>query len=537
MTRYDAFFRENWALLQQVSLYRPEPNPTFENPAFEAAPFRALIVRLSPFRDVDRSTPHLFLFQAVRRAVPESYVDMAFFPPAHDRDRMLAAVPLLVGIQSWRDASDFDVVLVSNAYTLELINLPYLLIHTGLAALASEREASAPPVILGGSNALATQALITSEGDGAPDAIFFGEGEEQVATLVAGLAANAGEPKSVRLARAAEQVGGLWLANVPVDQTVRKAVCAHPQAEDLLTDYPTLDGDEAATARLQVSFGCPAFCSFCFEGYDRKPYRELDHEALVETARKLKRQHGVEALDLYSFNFNTHRDVLALMMDLNRTYDWVGLKSQRVDMLAAMPALLEAEVLADNRSFTLGIEGISRRMRAFLHKSLSDAEIENVLVRLFGQKIREIKLFYILTGHETEADLAEFHDFVVHLRALRRQGGAKREGDLQRRDAGPDAVYAAAVRPAHARCVGVAADRGAGEVNRGDSRLRVPDGGAVGGLCELPGAGDQGIVACRAGAGVGARGARLRRRTDAGLLGGAPGVDGGARLLGRCAPR
>mgnify|MGYP006284208211 FL=1 len=411
-------------MLQQASLYHPEPNPTFENPDFRDASFRALIVRLSPFRDVDRSTPHLFLFQAVRRAVQDAYVDMAFFPPEHDRDRLLEAeIPLLVGIQSWRDLTDFDVVLVSNAYTLELINLPYLLIHSGLPVLASERSVSVPPIILGGSNALATQAVITPKGDGVADAIFFGEGERQVATLVGVLAAHAEDPKRNRLLQAAEQVDGLWIADGPPYQSVRKAVCANPEAKDLLTDYPVLDSDQATTARLQISFGCPAFCSFCFEGYDRKPYRELDRDLLLETARQLKRQQGAEALDLYSFNFNTHRDVMALIMDLNRIYDRVGLKSQRVDMLAAMPALLEAEVLADNRSFTLGIEGISGRMRAFLHKSLSDGAIESVLVRLFDQKIREIKLFYILTGHETDEDLAAFRDFVLHLKALRQRSG------------------------------------------------------------------------------------------------------------------
>jgi radical SAM superfamily enzyme YgiQ (UPF0313 family) len=425
MTRYDAFLGENWAVLQQASLYHPEPNPTFANPDFEGASFRVLIVRLSPFRDVDRSTPHLFLFQAVRRALPDAYVDMAFFPPEHDRERLReAGVPLLVGVQSWRDVLDFDAVLVSNAYTLELINLPYLLIHSGLPALASERDAAVPPIVLGGSNALATQSVITPEGDCVADAIFFGEGEGQVGTLVRALVTRGAEPKRARLASAAQSVDGLWIANGPPDQRVRKAVCAHPQVEDLLTDFPVLDSDQATTARLQVSYGCPAFCSFCFEGYERKPYRELDVETLLDAARTLKRQQGAEALDLYSFNFNTHRDVLTLILDLNRIYDRVGLKSQRVDMLAAMPALLEAEVIADNRSFTLGIEGISRPMRAFLHKSLIEAEIENVLARLFDQKIREIKLFFILTGRETTADLAEFRDFVVNLKALRQQSGS-----------------------------------------------------------------------------------------------------------------
>ena len=406
--------------MQQADVYQPHPNPTFANPNFETATFRVLIVRLSPFRDVDRSTPHAFLFQTVRDALPAAYVDMAFFPPQHDHQRLLAAdVPLLIGTQSWHSAEDFDVVLISNAYALELINLPYLLINSAIPVLASARDVAFPPLLLGGSNALATQAIMTADGDCVADALFFGEGERVVTTILRILYAHRAEAKRVRLLHAAAQCTGLWIANGPPDQEVHKAICPAPERADLLTRYPSLNSAEAATARLQIAFGCPAFCSFCFEGYDRKPYREIALADALHTAQQLKQHAGPIALDLYSFNFNTHQDVVALILELHRRFERVSFKSQRVDVLAMVPGLLEAEVSADKRSFTLGVEGLSRRMRAFLHKSLTNAALDNVLVRLLRQKIREIKLFYILTGHETDADLAEFRDFVRDLKVWR----------------------------------------------------------------------------------------------------------------------
>ena len=111
MADYASFFRRDWPLLQQADLFLPHPNPTFRNPPFGEADFRVLIVRLSPFRDVDRSTPHLVLSQAVRRALPEAYVDVVFFPPKHDRERLRrAGIPLLVGVQSFRSVEEFDLV-------------------------------------------------------------------------------------------------------------------------------------------------------------------------------------------------------------------------------------------------------------------------------------------------------------------------------------------------------------------------------------------------------------------------------------------
>ena len=420
MTDHSAFFARTWSLLQQSSLFRPGADPTFGNPSFGDAGLRVLIVRLSPYRDVDRSTPHLFLHQAVRRAEPSAYIDMAFLPPRADRDLLRrAGVPFLVGMQSWHDARSFDLVLVSNAYSLELINLPYLLLNSGIPMLSGQRDETWPLILLGGSNSLAAQAIMAPDGDSIVDALFFGEGEREVERLVSALAASRPLPKPERLTQAARVVHGLWRANASEPQSVVKAICTAPSADDLLTDYPLLDSAEAGTARLQISYGCPAFCSFCFEGYDRKPYREIALDAALEAARRLKRASGAEALDLFSFNFNTHTDILALLPALNRLYDRVAFQSQRIDILASVPDLLEAQVAADKRSYTLGIEGISRRMRAFLHKSLTEAEITSVLRRLLRQKIREIKLFYILTGHENELDMAEFREFLHDLKEMR----------------------------------------------------------------------------------------------------------------------
>ncbi len=428
MTAIKEFLTQNWARLQQAALFTPRTNATFGNPEFKHASYRVLIVRLSPFRDVERSTPHLFLFQAVRRVLPDAYIDMTFFPPKHDRERFLAhRIPLLVGNQSWRGLDDFDVILVSNAYTLELINLPYLLIHSGIPVMAGDRDENSPPIILGGSNALATQSVIRSDGDSVVDAIFFGEGEREVESLIRHLYHDKSLPKRERLQRTAQAITGLWTAHQPLNTPVKKAYCTNPQAVDLLTNYPLLNGEEAAIARMQITFGCPAFCSFCFEGFDRKPYREITLEDVWATAVTLKQEMGPATLDLVSFNFNTYASILPLVLRLSRLYNRVSYKSQRVDILAAMPSMLDAELTAGKRSYTVGVEGISKRMRAFLHKSLSDGEIDSLISRLFHLKVREIKLFYILTGHETASDLAEFRNFLRNLKNQRsgRQSGVR----------------------------------------------------------------------------------------------------------------
>ncbi|MEI6218715.1 MAG: hypothetical protein WCP86_07425, partial [bacterium] len=423
MSDFSKFVQKHIGRIHHSPQYLPLRNPTFKNPEFDKAKFKVLIVRLSAFRDVDRSTPHLFLADAVRRADPKSYVDMCFLPVVKDRQFFIEAdVPLLLGIESFRTVDEFDVVLVSNSYTLELINLPYMLANSGIPLDSGARDGKWPPIILGGSNAMCAQAIIRDDGESFADAVFFGEGEREVATLLNLIRRDKGGDKRKLLTRAASKISGLWVAGASTGTaaTVRKCVVAGPSAEDLPVNYPMLNSDEAGTAKLQFAFGCPAFCSFCFEGYDRKPYREIPPPELLKRAQELKLAQGCSSLDLYGFSVSEHTEFVPLLTKLNRLFDNVTLKSQRMEALWDCPQALRAEVVGEKSTFTLGIEGISTRQRARLNKSLATGTINGVLSRLLKERLREMKLFFILTGTENEADLNEFRTFCVHLDRLRR---------------------------------------------------------------------------------------------------------------------
>ncbi|MCX7590266.1 MAG: radical SAM protein, partial [Kiritimatiellae bacterium] len=390
MPDFGWFFDQQGREMQQARLFTPRPDPTYANPKFDEASVRVLIVRLSPFRDVESSISHLFLFDAVRRAEPRAFIDFVFFPPRHDRKLLLAnKIPLLTGIQSWRSAEEFDLVLVSNSFVLEMLNLPYVLRHSGWPLFASERHGRFPPLILGGSNAGAARCLHPFI-----DGLFHGEGEEAVGEIVRARRVKAG--------------GRVFVAS--------------PTARLLPLHYPLLNGPQAGTARLQIAYGCPFGCAFCFEGFEHKPYREIPAKELIDHARRLKTQVGCEEIELFAFNFNTHREIARLVMELGRIFYRVSFKSQRLDILAHTPWLLPLELAVGKCSFTLGIEGISERLRSFLNKNLTLGDIQKALHSLLQERIREIKLFYILTGYETQADTMEFRDFARWLAQTRQAG-------------------------------------------------------------------------------------------------------------------
>ena len=383
---------------------------------------RVLVLRLSPFEDVQRSTPHLFLAAEVRAALPDAFVDMAFLPrPADARLMEEAGLPLILGTQSHRPGGEFDLLLVSNSWLLEQVNLPHLLASSGMPLTAAERGEEWPPLILGGSNASASHALVTPQGGCVADAIFFGEGEGAVGALVARFHALRDLPRRERLRRIAEEIPGLWVAGAP--SAVRRARAQRVGAA-AGRGAPVLPGPEAGTARVSITAGCPCRCSFCFEGYDRAPFRTIDSGRILEQARQLKQQAGASTLEVESFTFSSHPDLTVLLLELHRLFLRVNLMSQRADVLARTSGLLDLQVAADKHSFSLGVEGISARLRALMQKGLTEEDLRRAVGMIHERPTRELKLFYILTGRESEEDFAELAAFLKWLKEVRRRAAA-----------------------------------------------------------------------------------------------------------------
>jgi radical SAM superfamily enzyme YgiQ (UPF0313 family) len=418
--------------LSATEAYIPSVGEDLGNPIWEKSFAHILILRLSPFRDIAGSTAHLVLFSECRKALPEAYIDFGFFPDKRDRAILSARdLPFFYGLESGRGPADFDLIMVSNAFALELVNLSYLYSSSDLPRRASQRAAedrAVPIVILGGSNASAAGALLLFSGDGPEEAsdclvdgIFFGEGEGTVLAqgAIGALAAaltRVAEPRAERLEKASS-IEGFWRA-LSGKKASRKVLRPYPPN---LLHYPIFNSEGAATAKLQISAGCPGFCSFCLEGWESRPYRELPVAEIAKAARELKTATGASGLEVYSYNFNTHSEAFELMFELNRIFRRVNFMSQRLDVLADSPALAGVELAADKRSFTLGIEGISDRMRRYYRKGIEARQIDEAIGRLSLPAVRELKLFYILAGIEDDRDVVEFAAFAARTAETRRR--------------------------------------------------------------------------------------------------------------------
>ena len=377
---------------------------------FYANTYRILITRLSTYRDTAESFTHKLLYQ-IATSVQGVFADLAFLPPPRDvavfdRD----AVPWLLGTSTKHAACDFHMIAFSNSVVQELINLPHMLRKSGIPIGKKQRMelGGIPLLILGGANALNTASLLSD--DPMVDGIFVGEDQECIRKLFA-ITSSLRRASKRDILEELQSVEGFFQPDVR--KRTRKKNSQQLAHNDLMAAAPVMyDEDQLGKGNLQISEGCPCFCSFCAEGWSRKPYRELPLSVLEDGARIMKATMGLDSIELYSFNFNMHREFYPLLWRMRHLFNSIGLKSQRFDFLADDPELAGILHAANKSSITCGLEGISSRLRAYLHKSLDEKKLHTALNALLRAPIRELKLFLIATGLENEQDYDEFRELL-----------------------------------------------------------------------------------------------------------------------------
>jgi radical SAM superfamily enzyme YgiQ (UPF0313 family) len=420
MSSYEAWYERAYPDLSRHGLWlRGGELNTLPAAEYERRDFRVLFARLSTYEDTGYSFTHQLLYQLASR-LDGVFPDLAYLPPPRDGRMMTeASVPWLLGTQSKRGPEGFDVIGFSNSIVQELVNLITFLTRSGLPLGKRERleRAELPLILLGGANALYSSAIWCD--DPPIDGLFVGEDDATLARLFETLrdGKRAGLSKA-RLLAALEELPGFLQPERP--RSTARSFSSNLDRSQALEAGPVFYlEDQAGSSHLQLSEGCPCFCSFCAESWDRKPYRERSAPVLREVALRVKAAMGLHSIDLYSFNFNLHSGFYQVLWDLVPLFGSIGLKSQRFDLLAHDPQMVEFQHAIEKASHTCGLEGLSPRLRSYLHKNLEDSELHESLVAIFKSRARQLKVFLIATGLEEEQDFLALRDLLQHMSDLR----------------------------------------------------------------------------------------------------------------------
>ncbi len=421
-TSHDNWYRRIYPYLTGYGLWL-KGNEINSLPLLEYAerPFRILFARLSTYRDTADSFGHKLLYQ-IAAGTEGVYPDLAYLPPPGDasifeRDR----IPWLLGTSSKMGPPGFDCIGFSNSIVQEMINIPVMLEKSMIPLRKTERmnHAGIPLILLGGSNALATSLLWNA--DPLVDGIFAGGDSKCLARLFSSLRDSKKEGLSKREALGRlKSIPGFFEPDKPGDTRIESS--RKFDSGSLLLSAPVLfEEGQAGKANLMISEGCPYFCSFCFESWNHKPYREAPLDLLLGHAGRMKAAMGLDSVELSSYNFNIHSEIHALVGELSGIFPTVKLKSQRFDRLAMDPTLVQMLRGVGKSSITCAMEGISPRLRRYLHKNLSDQDLRSGLEAVFQDPLRELKIFLISTGLEREGDFTDFEAFLKFLSRLVRK--------------------------------------------------------------------------------------------------------------------
>lgn len=387
---------------------------------------RVLWVRLSTYLDVGASFTHQLLYQIAART-DGVYPDLAYLPPQQDLPLFReAGVPWLLGTQTKRGPLDFDLIGFSVSVVQELLNLPALLRESGIPISKRERleRPEVPLLVLGGASALYSS--VAWGPDPWVDAVFVGEDDRAIRELLESCREGKARGQSKReVLTELGRIEGLLEPDRLGTKTRKARTAVLDDAEALQRGPVMLLQERLGRGHLQISEGCPCFCRFCAESWDRKPYRERSPDKLRQLALHLKAAMGLERIDLSSSNFNLYSGLGELLWELIPLFDRIGLKSQRFDLLAHDVELLQLLRILGKTSLSCGLEGISPRLRRTLNKSLSEADLYGSMEAIFRMRPRELKIFLIATGLEEEEDFLALDDLLGRLGRLR---GERRDG-------------------------------------------------------------------------------------------------------------
>lgn len=440
---YAAWFAARRSGLSRGGLWLAGDEPGRPDPAgFESARLRILICRLSSYDDVEASISHRLLMAAAQ-AIPGVYADLAFFPSAADAARMKKdGVPLWLATGCKRAPGDFDVVAVSLSVQQEAANLPAALRDSGLALDFAGRRAAArhPLVILGGHGAASVPFI---HGDaagpgsgGLADAVCLGDGVAWLREFLRRLMAQQADESQTDFLRAlAREVPGTYVpAFYRHEMRDGQLAAIEPRFPDLplpvgfrqdpletwLEDY---DGAyvpfaaEEAEETLPLSAGCAYRCRFCQTGWMRREFSAAARADLKKAALRFKAAMANADLNLLASDACSVPGLEAIVDDLAPLFRRVSVKSLSVSSLVRRPESIRLLRKLAKHEFTFGVEGLSARLRAYLGKPATAADLVRIAGSLAAGGLRRLKLFFIVTGREEERDFAELEALLKSLRA------------------------------------------------------------------------------------------------------------------------
>jgi radical SAM superfamily enzyme YgiQ (UPF0313 family) len=310
----------------------------------------------------------------------------------------------VISLESFSPLKFFPLIAFSVSYELDYFNIPKILALSGIPVNASERREGDPLIIAGGACIMANPAPIAPFFDG----LAIGEAEALLPGMLQVLR-EAGGSRMEKL-EALAKVPGFLLPGITVAEPVKRVFLDDLDKEPCHTVLFTPDTEFGHMFMLEVQRGCGRGCAFCMVNRVFAPPRFRSLDNLLEAARE-----GLKHLNhigLVGPLVTSHPQVEELVAGIRDMGAQVSISSLAVKPLSEK--LLAELFLAGARSVTMAPETGSPKLRKYVNKHITDAEIMESIDRVSRAGFTGLKLYFMagLPG-ETDSDITAMKELVL----------------------------------------------------------------------------------------------------------------------------
>jgi len=326
--------------------------------------------------------------------------------------------------------SNYDVVAFALNYENDVLNLPRLLLASGIPPLSADRQKNDPFVIAGGVIATINPEPLAS----IIDTFVLGEAEHIIPEIVEVLA-ETWVPFRDRVSTisALGSIPGIYnpgwftatynqserLSSVEFNQSGARPVMFRRTIK-LLDDIPggmvihTPHTEFSGMHLVEISRGCPRNCRFCLIPGCYGPFRyrsALSVQKMCETAPPGWR------IGLLGAGGADHPELLDICQTLHDQKFLFSFSSMHASKIS--PELAALVHLSGTRTLTLAPETGSDSRRKKIGKDFSNQDIENAILQVAVAPVKMIKLYFIIgLPGETTDDLDAIIELSMHVQNL-----------------------------------------------------------------------------------------------------------------------
>jgi radical SAM superfamily enzyme YgiQ (UPF0313 family) len=315
-----------------------------------------------------------------------------------------------------------------------------------------DRKQDDPIVLVGGCMSFVAEVICGGRG-GIPDIVFIGESEDGLELLLDDIREQRqrGVPRREMLLDLQRRYGdrGVYVPQFydveyaedtkeivrrvkhedGIPDRIRKAYVRDLNSGFILKDPFLSYAGGMAMGHLEIARGCSSACNFCQEGFNYRPYRERDVNVAVPAMKELMENVGSVDVVPASFTSSDHHQINEMMARLlTEVTDEVNIISQRADAFGLDPTFATLTGIGGSKTVSVGMEGISQRMRDIMTKAISEDNLLRTVEFALRSGYQSIKFFMITNvPGTTDSDYEELLRFLDKVHVIREKYNPKCE--------------------------------------------------------------------------------------------------------------